>query len=145
MIVKEIMEKDVETIKSTATALDAAKKLARLGIGCLVVTRNGPNGQVPVGIVTDTDLICIVANEKDLTEVTVSDFMSSPVETIHSLDKVEKAGSRMRELGIEKLPVIYMDRLVGIVTTKDLSEHVPDIAAEVHSLVRAQKKSTDLR
>jgi len=51
--VKDLMTKDVVTIDLRKTVLDAAPLMGEKSLGCLVVV----DGDIPVGIVTERDLV----------------------------------------------------------------------------------------
>jgi len=52
--VEEVMTRDVQTVPPETTLEEAARLLLRHKIGCLVVVKEG---DVPVGLVTETDLL----------------------------------------------------------------------------------------
>jgi CBS domain-containing protein len=52
--VEEVMTRDVQTVPPETTLEEAARLLLRHKIGCLVVVKEDA---VPVGLVTETDLL----------------------------------------------------------------------------------------
>ncbi|MBZ0301018.1 MAG: CBS domain-containing protein [Anaerolineae bacterium] len=63
-----------------------------------------------------------------LDNILVSEWMSSPVQTIAPETPISKAHQLMKEFGIRRLPVIDKGRLVGIVTIGDVREASPSDA-----------------
>jgi acyl dehydratase/CBS domain-containing protein len=121
--VREVMHEPVETVAPHESARAAASWLVEGGIGSLVVCEN----QKPVGIVTDVDVSHLVANGDDPGETTVETIMSRPLVTVGADETIETAAERMRENRIKRLPVLADGRLVGIVTTTDLSNFLPHL------------------
>jgi CBS domain-containing protein len=119
MLVKEAMTNSVVTIDQNASVFDACMMYKNKKVGCLVVV----DGDTCVGIVTERDLIersiCI---RKDPDKTKVQEIMSAGIKTVHSLEHIEKALEIMVKYHIKKLPVIFEDRIVGIITVTDISK-----------------------
>ena len=122
--VREVMVEDVETIRPTASAREAAERLFDAGIGSLVVV---DEVGAPLGIVTDCDVTQLVAEAGDPAATTVESFMAAPVVTTTADATIEEAAATMRSETIKRLPVVDGDAVVGIVTTTDLSNYLPHL------------------
>jgi len=136
MLVREIMVKDVVSINSNGTVFDACIKYKNKKVGCLLIVDNG----VCVGIVTERDFveraICMHRNPE---KTRISEIMSSDIKTIHALEKVEKAADMMIKYKIKKLPVVMVDKIVGIITVTDISRARPDLSKRfIESWVKPQ-------
>ena len=118
--VREVMTTPVQTVDPETTIAEAARTLADAGIGSLIV------GEARIdGIVTESDIVESVADERDPTQTTVADLMTDPVVTITPSDTIRVAGERMGHNGVKKLPVAEDGKAVGIITTTDLALHLP--------------------
>jgi len=116
--VKEIMTRDVVTVKAEQTVLEAANIYRERKVGCLVVVDKG----ICVGILTERDIIeRVLCDELEPRRTKVKDVMSHPVKTISALDTIEKALQIMKDNHIKKLPVISNNTIVGIITVTDIS------------------------
>ncbi|MDE1863455.1 MAG: CBS domain-containing protein [Thaumarchaeota archaeon] len=113
----DIMKKRVVTIDSSSVAADAAKKMADDEIGCLIVTEGG----IPVGIVTERDLVRMIARKDDLASTQVKKIMSSPLIHIDPDSTIWELAEKMKLEKIHRIPVIRGKDLVGIVTTTDIT------------------------
>jgi CBS domain-containing protein len=124
MLVNEIMTKDVATINSENTVLEACKRYHRLKIGCLVVM----DEQSMVGIVTERDIINrIIIIPRDPSKTKVEEIMSKDIIFIHPAADVKEAADIMVKNKIKKLPVISDDgTLVGIITITDIVNIMPN-------------------
>jgi CBS domain-containing protein len=120
----EIMSKGITTVESNKTAASAAKKMADLGIGCLLVTRNGN----VIGIITERDLIKkVLAKSLDPKEVSVENIMSQPLITVEPSTELGDVSKLMSEKGIKKLPVMDRGAPVGILTTTDIANYLANV------------------
>ncbi|MBL8154056.1 MAG: CBS domain-containing protein [Anaerolineae bacterium] len=63
-----------------------------------------------------------------LENVTVREWMTSPVLTISPTASISNAHQMMKENGVRRLPVVDHDRLVGIITIGDVREASPSDA-----------------
>jgi CBS domain-containing protein len=117
------------------TVQQAALLMRNHHVGDLVVVEQ-PNGeQVPVGILTDRDIVVsVIALGLDPASLLVGDIMSEQLLTAGEDDDVYDIIERMRFKGIRRLPVVNsLGGLSGIVSVDDLLEF---LAGEVGELVR---------
>ena len=122
MLVKDVMTKNVITIDSNQTILDAYRKYRDTKVGSLIVTEHNQL----VGIVTERDLI-EKAIDKDLKNTQIKDIMTSKVITISPLDRLETALKIMKKNKVKKLPVISRNKLKGIITVTDIAYARPEL------------------
>ncbi|HHH80128.1 MAG TPA: CBS domain-containing protein [Thermoplasmatales archaeon] len=128
MLVKEIMTNTVVTIDSNATVFEACQKYRSQKVGSLIVTE----GKKPVGIITERDMIeRIILADKDPKKTKVSEIMSPSLKTVHALASVEQAANIMKENKIKKLPVLFKNEIVGIVTVTDIANVMPQISRRI--------------
>jgi len=121
--VAEVMTEPVETVDATATVREVARRFREHDIGSLVVVDGGK----PTGIVTEDDLVNVVAAGDDPGSTVVGDVMASPVVTVEPDTSVVDAVGRFREHDVDKLPVTRGGELVGIVTTTDFGHYIPQV------------------
>ena len=119
--VEQIMNRDVITIDDKASLLTAAKRMGENKIGSLVVTRKGNAW----GLVTDKDLINVLATGNDLADVRIKDAMSTPLISITPKATIAEAAERMIRRG-GGLVVFEGETLVGIITASDIIKSLPE-------------------
>jgi len=131
------MTAKVETVKARESLKGALKKMVVRNIGSVVVVE----GNEPVGIVTKRDISrCTVRGVNSLKRQ-VKNVMSSPLITVESTDSVHHALMLMLKRGVRRLPVMKNQRLVGIVSERDLLRWVlrvsyePQIPSEIKDIV----------
>jgi CBS domain-containing protein len=123
MLVGKICSQSVVTAGANESIREAARQMARLSVGTLVVT-DLDQGERPIGIFTDRDIVtrCVAAG-LDPNEDPVSSIMSVPVRSVGEDTDVADALSIMAGGGIRRLVVTNeQDRLVGILALDDVIE-----------------------
>lgn len=125
--------RDVVTIATTSTVLDAVQLLVERNIGSLVVT----DGQEPAGIFTERDILRLTAGRAhELGSVHVGDVMTRDVITAGPHDDLQEVMGVMTERKVRHLPVLEGDRLVGIVSIGDVVNAFRRSAEEENSHLR---------
>jgi len=118
--VSDVMNEPVTTVTPETTVLEATRLLHENDIGSVVVV-----GEAVVGIVTESDVVALVAADGDPAETRVESVMAQPVETVSQDTTVVEAARRFRDRRIKKLPVCEDGQLVGILTTTDIANYLP--------------------
>jgi CBS domain-containing protein len=118
--VKDLMTKNVVTIDAGKTVIEAAALMSENDIGDLVIMDNN----VPVGIVTERDLVRRVLAEGKSTDTKLSEVMTAPLKVIDPEAPIKEAARRMVNRRIRRLPVIKDNKLVGIITAADFAKHL---------------------
>ena len=82
MRASDICTLDVVCIHASASVTDAAKLMRKSHAGALVVIKQPGGERIPVGIVTDRDIVMsVVAADVPAATLTVGDIMTSPALT----------------------------------------------------------------
>lgn len=103
-------------------------------------------GNIPVGIVTDSDIIDkVVMRGEDSDQVFLKSIMSSPIVTLSPKGTVKQALNLMRLNQIKRIPVADSSGILGIVTQESLANAVRTSVIErtfsrYRSLIREQYK-----
>ncbi|MGF6744197.1 CBS domain-containing protein [Paraburkholderia atlantica] len=102
-------------------------------VGDIVVVETIGGRSVPVGMLTDRDIVlAIVAKQANSEKIFVNDVMSSPPALVDAGDDLWLAASRMRLNGVRRLPVVdAAGALTGIVSLDDLLEAVAGLLSEL--------------
>lgn len=116
------------------TTIPAAAQLMRKGhVGDLVVVDLINGRRVPVGIVTDRDIVIeIVAQSLDLNDFSVGDIMSPQLVTVHESEGVFETIELMRSKGIRRIPVVDLEgSLEGIISADDILDLLAEELTEL--------------
>jgi CBS domain-containing protein len=127
------------------TVQGAAMLMRKHHVGDLVVVE--PNGErVPVGIVTDRDIVVsVIALGLDPASLLVGDIMSDDLLTTSENDDVYETIERMRYRGIRRVPVVNSaGGLTGIVSADDLLEFLAEEMGEL-SRISSHQQSHEKR
>jgi CBS domain-containing protein len=120
-VVSEIMTRQVVTINSDQSALEAALIMKEKRISSLIVQDNDN----PVGIITERDFVKrVCANDKKSSEVKIAELMSRIQTFAEPNTPVDVAVQRMINNRIRRLPVINDGKVVGIITVTDLAKEL---------------------
>lgn len=118
MKIKDCMCNNVIWATPETTVIDCAKTMRDWHIGSMPVCNENKN---IVGFVTDRDILLrAVACDKNLNTTKLSDIMTTKVCCCQSNNDVENATTIMSDNQVRRLPVIENDKIVGILTLKDL-------------------------
>lgn len=116
--VDDFMTKQIETADEKTPIRSIAKIMGEKRIGSVIITSKGK----PKGIFTERDLLTkFLAKDKSLNTL-AGEACSSPLVTIPSGISVHMAAYTMASKHIRRLPIAKHDKLVGIVTARDLVE-----------------------
>ena len=131
----EICNREVVIVSRDTSLVEAARLMREHHVGSLVVVLERDGKRVPVGILTDRDIVvAVVARELDARRLSVVDAMSAGVFAVREQDGLTEVLRAMREHGVRRLPVVAASgALAGIVTIDDLLELV---AEELGDFVR---------
>jgi CBS domain-containing protein len=123
--VKDIMKGNVITADPELSLADVAKIMTNNRVGSVVVLSKDR----PVGMVTDSDIVTVVAEGKSPRKVRIRDiprkrrgFISArPNESIMDVTR------RMIKNGVKRVPVIEKGKLMGMVSDKEILLVSPEL------------------
>ena len=142
MPVGEICNRDVIIVRREDTILAAAKLMRQNHMGDVVVVDEKDGSRLPVGIVTDRDLVVeIMATELDQKVITAGDIMIEELVTVKENLGVFEAIQYMRANAIRRLPVVdERGALVGILTLDDLLQLLSEELVAIARLITSQQQ-----
>jgi CBS domain-containing protein len=126
MNVGEICSRNVVVAFKNMDIAEAARLMREQHVGSLVVVEETSGGFVPIGMLTDRDIVvAVVATEVDERTIRVGDAMSTDLVTASLDEPIESALRRMRRRGVRRMPVLGPgDTLAGIVAVDDMLDSV---------------------
>ena len=140
MQVRDIMHADVKTAAPTDTFDHVATVLRENGISSVVVVQDGKLA----GIVTERDLVNLVADGGDPRTTTVSERMSKDLDTVDPKTDIAEAAGHMARLKIRHLPVLQDGELAGIISIRDLTNWAVHELTSGHELPDLERSHTAL-
>ena len=140
MQVRDIMHTDVKTTAPTDTFDNVATVLRENGISSVVVVEDGKLA----GIVTERDLVNLVADGGDPRTTKVSERMSKDLDTVDPKTDIAEAAGHMARLKIRHLPVLQDGELAGIISIRDLTNWAVHELTSGHELPDLERSHTAL-
>ncbi len=116
MTVRDVMTREFVGVSESDTVLGAVKLMDEEDAGYVVVLR----GSQPVGIVTESDVLELVADERDPADVAVSAVMSDPVVSVDVDRALSDAAATMSREDIRRVAATSEGELVGVLSERDL-------------------------
>lgn len=124
--VSTIMSTKVVTVKTTDKVAKALGLMVRHKIGSVIVLDKAN----PVGILTERDISTRVAKGQNLKTMPLKNAMSKPLVTALPSMEIEDAVAEMVRKDIRRLPIVEGDKLVGMVTERDIMYWLVKVAYE---------------
>ena len=120
MLVKDIMSKNLITVKETDTLQHAAELMQQYDVGILPVVCDGKL----CGVITDRDIVTRgVCKSKDVCDIPVSNCMSKSTVCANPDQQIEDAAKTMAAEQVRRVPVTENGCLCGILSIGDISKN----------------------
>ena len=116
--VDDFMTKEIVTADEKTPVNRIAKLMGEKRIGSVIVTREGE----PFGIFTERDLLSTFLIKGKPLIAEVGKEASSPLITTTARTSIHRAAATMALKHIRRLPIATEDKLIGIITARDLVE-----------------------
>ena len=148
MDINNVCNHNVATISADASIVEAAAQMRAEHVGDLIVVQHRAGGRVPVGILTDRDIVvAVVAKAVAPNDLTVADAMTTQPLTINAADGVEFALREMRRVGVRRAPVVDDDdNMIGVLSIDDVLDHLAVQLGHIADIVRlGQQTEVDVR
>jgi CBS domain-containing protein len=121
MLLKEVCVLDVVCCGRSTGVVEAARMMRKHHSGDLIVVDDPDGDRIPVGILTDRDIVVeVLGNELDPAKTTVAQVMSSKLVIAQGSEDTSVAVERMHSHGVRRLPVVdHSGGLIGVFTLDD--------------------------
>ena len=119
--VRDLMTPNPVTVAPSTTAIDAARVMIENKVGPLPVVE----GDRPVGIVTDRDLIAhVLAEGRDPQSTTVDEIATKDLVTAAPDIDLDDASQLLVEHQLDRLVIVEEGKLVGILSEADIPREI---------------------
>ena len=145
MNIGELCSREVYIVNAGEPLLQAVHEMRRRNVGCIVVVDQRGAVVVPIGIVTDRDIVRILPEHPmGIRDVPVSDVMTPHPLTLREDESIVDGMSRMKLRGVRRAPVVAdTGELVGVVSTDDLLGVVAEQLGSLARLVDRQARNRE--
>lgn len=114
--IRDLMSRQYVGVSESDTVQGTVELMREEGAGSVVVLR----GTEPVGMMTEWDVLEIVADQVDPLQTTVAEVMSSPVVSMDADRRLGDAAETMSRHNIRRMVVVDGDEVVGVLTERDI-------------------------
>ncbi|MEO1342238.1 MAG: CBS domain-containing protein, partial [Cyanobacteria bacterium J06635_13] len=121
--VADVMSKNIIHASMTDTVLKVAQLMAKHRVSCIVITEadEEDNILIPVGIITERDILQFQSLEANLDNLKAEEVMSSPLCLMSPEDSLLAANQEMRRRRVRRLVVSWnWGKGIGIITQTSL-------------------------
>ncbi|MCP6760215.1 MAG: PAS domain S-box protein [Fischerella sp. CENA71] len=120
--VREVMNTQVVHATPDTSVMDVACLMSEHQASCVVIAKQSQDEQIiPLGIITEYDLVQFQALKLDFTQTQVRSIMSSPLFSLHPEDSLSSANERMQSLRVRQLVVVgNQGELLGILSQSNI-------------------------
>lgn len=142
MAVGELCNREVVIAEKALSVVDAAGLMRKHHVGDLVVVEDREGRKLPIGIVTDRDIVVeVVATGVNPEALKVGDIMGPEVATVRESEGLFEALRFMRDKGVRRMPVVDgTGGLAGILTLDDLLSLLAEEMTELAKLVSHERQ-----
>jgi len=127
-------------LKSGDSVQKCAEEMGKNHVGAIIVRDNGH----PIGIITEQDIVRkAIAKGLDPLKMSISEIMEKELATIAPDKDIFEALIVMRDLNIRHLPVTDGEKMLGLLTLKDILKIEPqlfDLLVEKFEIREAARK-----
>lgn len=136
--ISNIMIRNVITADVTQNIFDISKIMAEQNIGSVIIVKE-KNGKEPIGIVTERDIIKVLGFlEPYQLTTSIKDHMSQPLITLDSKASINDTIKLMHVKNIRRIIVTEEEKMVGIVTNKDIFKILIENKEMLSSAIESQ-------
>ena len=142
MTLGEICNRSVVVAPKTEMVVDAAKRMRTSHVGDLVIVENRRGRHVPIGVVTDRDIVvgALACDPDHIGTLLISDMMNPELVTAQEQESIETGLKKMQEHGVRRLPIVDgAGTLVGIVTMDDVLQYLTNQQNQMVALISRER------
>lgn len=141
MAIRDVCVRDVVVAGPETTVREAAQLMAQHHVGNIVVVARQPGGVIPIGIITDRDIVRnVVAEKLDSSAFTLGDLVARDLITAKEDQGVFECIQLMRMNAIRRMPVVDRDGILsGIISLDDLIQLLAEELSELGKLIAREQ------
>lgn len=143
ILVSDVMTRDPITVKPGANLLECSKKMVQKKVGSLLIV----DKKRLVGFISQRDILwaLIKKSKEDLSKIKAIVISPKKIAKIAPSCTIDEAISKMKRLKFKKLPVIHDNKLVGLITIKDILNFHPEFYPEIEEFAKIRDEQNKLK
>jgi CBS domain-containing protein len=139
--VGDIMTRNFVSIKPGTSISECAREIIRKHVGSLIVEEN----QVLRGILTERDIVWAIVKKQNLSKIKAKEIMTRRVVSIAPGKDINEAIDRITKTKFRVLPVIVKNRVIGVITVKDILKIQPSLAQSLREFMEIKEETEKIR
>jgi CBS domain-containing protein len=121
LLILEIMSRNVKTVVEGRDMRAGCRVMSDNDIGSVVIVNKQDKEKIPIGSVTERDIVRTLGRQAWNLKEPLTTFMSKPIITVRSDSTAREAMQLMNSNDIRRIVVVdTTDRMIGILTEKDI-------------------------
>jgi len=142
ILVADVMTRDLVTVPSSASLFDCTKIMVKKNVGSVIIA----DKQRLVGFISQMDILWAITKKTniDLTKIKAIDISPKKIAVISPKNTIKEVIMKMNTLKFERLPVIHENKLVGVITAKDIMSIHPEVYPELGEIAKIKEESEKL-
>lgn len=143
ILVADIMTREPVTISPDSNLFDCAKKMVKKKVGSIILA----DKKKLVGFISEWDILWTLTKKSSegLKKIKATDISPRKIAIIRPNTTINKAIEKMKKLKFERLPVVHKNKLVGVITIKDILNFHPEFYPELDEFAKVREESEKLR
>lgn len=143
ILVSDIMTLEPIVTKPETNLLDCARKMVKKNTGSLLLVEK----EKLVGIISRQDVLwaLVKQSKKNLENIKAIDISPKKILTIKPSANIDEAIKKIKMSKFERLPVVENNKLMGIITVKDILNFHPEIYPELEEFAKIREESRKLK
>ncbi|MBE9102966.1 diguanylate cyclase [filamentous cyanobacterium LEGE 07170] len=136
----DVMARQVIHGLPDASVMALTKKMAHHRVSCIVIINH--QTFVPIGILTERDIVRFQQMNLDLNQTFARDVMSQPLSTMQPQDSLWDVNQRMHELNVRRLVISHpTGKLAGVITQSQMTKMLDP--AEMYHVMKQMQETID--
>jgi CBS domain-containing protein len=143
VIVTDVMTRDPVTISPDANLLECAKKMVKKKVSSLLLAEK----KKLIGFISQGDILWALTKKSagNLKNVKAIEISPKKIATIKPESTLTSAIEKMKKTKFERLPVIKDNKIIGIITAKDILNFNPEVYPEIEEFSKIRQESEKLK
>jgi signal-transduction protein with cAMP-binding, CBS, and nucleotidyltransferase domain len=129
--VRDVIEHRAQTIDPSTSLLEAARRMVEETTDAFIVSPLEKDE--PFGIITQSDIVDLFADEVDIGKVTVGEMASKPLLIVSPGMPILYAAKMFRKGGVNHLAVFNGQEILGIISCNDVLGSLPNLMEQIYS------------
>jgi CBS domain-containing protein len=143
LLVSDIMTRELVSISKGDSLFECAKKMVSKKVSSVLILDKGKL----LGLISQKDIIWAITKKKnlDLSKIKALDISPKKIGYITPDLNIRKAIEKMNLLKTERLPVIKDNKVVGMLSAKDILNVHPEVYPELEEFYKIKEQSEKMK